>query len=238
MKGQIRFAIIVVFVPLLQTSKGAVNDTIALIARDSADILPLPPLDTLIVWAEANSPVLKGQDALIEKNTADTKRVKKLLLDAVKLNAGVQYGNYGDPLVNRLETGYNSGINLSFSLYQLFGWKNQVQVYNAEKKVSMFKKDELDMSIKQMITILYNDTRGRKAILKIRSDAAYSAYSHVKMAEKEFTEGSIEVGELSRVTEIYTTALVAYEQVMNDLKNSYMEIELATGVPLTNYKQQ
>ena len=86
---------------------------------DTGGILPLPPLDTLIAWAQIHSPLLKQQEALIEKNTADTKRVKKLLWDAVKLNSGIQYGNYGDPTINKLSTGYSSGASIQFSLFRI-----------------------------------------------------------------------------------------------------------------------
>lgn len=202
----------------------------------AADGIILPPLDTLYAWAVRNSPVLKGQDALIEKTSQDTKRVKKILLDALKLNANIQGGNYGDPIVNKISTGYNTGASLQFSLYQLFGYKNQVNVYNAEKKVAMYKRDELEMSLRKMIMLLYNNIQAQNNILKIRSDGSYSAYSHVKMAEKQFAVGAIEVGELSRVTEIYTKAQVDYELAVNDLKNYYMDLEQLVGVNLSTYK--
>ena len=200
---------------------------------DSAGILPLPPLDTLILWAKQHSPLLHEQDALIAKNTADAHRMKKILLDAVKVNSGLQYGNYGDPTINKLSTGWQSGVSIQFSLYQLFGFKDMVKVYQGEKNVSAFKKDEVEMDITELVTQLYNNTQGQKAMLKIRSEGSYSAYSHMKMAEKEFNEGSIEVGELSRVTEIYTKAQADYAQCFNDLKNYYMQLQIVCGVPLT-----
>jgi outer membrane protein TolC len=191
----------------------------------------LPPLDTLVEWAQKKSPLLKEQDALIEKTNADSKRVKKLLLDAFKVNANFQNGNYGNPVVNQLQTGYSTGVSMQFSLYQ-------VQVYNAEKKVAQYKREEVDMDLRKLVTILYNNVMAQKNVLKIRSDANYAAFSHVKMAEKEFSEGSVEIGELSRVVEIYTKAQVDYELVINDLKNYYMELEQLVGVPLSSYKKQ
>ena len=201
---------------------------------DSAnkDII-LPPLDSLFVWAEQYSPTLKGQDALVEKTTEDQKRIKKILLDVVKLGSSIQNGNYGNPTVNQLNTGYSTGASLQFSLYQIFGYKNQVKVYGAERKVAIYKKDELVMDLRKLITILYNNVNGQKNIMRIRSDATYASYSHMKMAEKEFNEGSIAIGELSRVTEIYTKSQVDYEQSLNDLKNFYMELEQIVGRKLS-----
>jgi outer membrane protein TolC len=200
--------------------------------------IELPPLDTLVEWANAHSPMLKQQDALIEKTTEDTKRIKKILLDAIKLNANFQNGNFGDPTANKLLTGYSAGASLQFSLYQIFGYKNQVGVYNAEKKVAYYKREETVMDLRKLVTILYNAVLSQNNILKIRSDGTYAAFTHTKMAEKQFSVGGIEVGELSRVTEIYTKALVEYEVTVNDLKNAYMQLEILVGVPLDSYKKK
>ena len=212
-------------------------DSLALAIDTNATDITLPPLDTLFVWARLLSPTLKEQDALIEKTIEDEKRMRKILLDPFKLNANLQYGNYGDPLINALETGYSVGASVQFSLYQIFGYKNQVRLYNAEKKVAVYKKDELAMELKKLITILYNDIMSQKNILRIHSEANYAAYAHLKMAEKEFSEGSVAIGELSRVQEIYTKAQVEYEQSINDLKNDYMELEQLVGQPLNSQKQ-
>lgn len=197
----------------------------------STDLI-IPPLDTLYKWAEVYSPVLKGQDALIQKTVDDQKRIKKILLDAVKLNTGVQYGNYGDPTINKLSTGYNSGVSIQFSLYQLASYKNMVNVYGDERNVAIYKKDELVMAMRKAIFLAYNNIMTQKNILKIRSEATYAAYSHMNMAEKEFNEGSVAISELSRVTEIYTKAQVEYEESLHDLKDNYMDLEQMVGRPL------
>jgi len=197
----------------------------------SSDLV-IPPLDTLYKWAEVNSPVLKGQDALIQKTVDDQKRIKKILLDAVKLNSGVQYGNYGDPTINKLSTGYSSGVSIQFSLYQIASYKNMINVYGDEKHVAEFKRDELVMALRKAIFLAYNNIMTQKNILRIRSEATYAAYSHMNMAEKEFNEGSVAISELSRVTEIYTKAQVDYEEALHDLKNNYMDLELMVGRPL------
>ena len=219
------------------TMKAQVNDSIVAIFDTNSVGIELPPLDTLIEWANKNSPMLKQQDALIDKTTADTKRIKKILLDAIKVNATFQNGNFGDPVANKLMTGYSAGASMQFSLYQIFGYKNQVDVYKAESKVAFYKKEEVSLDLKKLVTILYNSVLVQNNILKIRSEGNYAAFTHTKMAEKQFSVGGIEVGELSRVTEIYTKAQVDYELTVNDLKNSYMELEILIGVPLNSYKK-
>jgi outer membrane protein TolC len=225
-----------IFFVLCRESKASGSDSIPKTAYNE-NIIALPPLDTLIALAQAHSPLLGEGDALIEKNTADIKRVKKLLWDAVKLNTGIQYGNYYNPLVSALSTGYYVGGSLQFSLYQLFSYKNTVQVYSAEKKVSMHHQDQDAQDLAALVTQLYIYIQGQTALLKIRSEGSYSAFSHMKMAEKEFNEGSIEVSELSRVTEIYTKAQADYINCVTDLKNYYQHLEILIGIPLKSYKQ-
>lgn len=235
--SQIKFLLAAVIIFTCASLQAQVVDSTAVSADTIFSGIELPPLDTLIEWANKNSPMLKQQDALIDKTTADTKRIKKILLDAIKVNASFQNGNFGDPTVNKLLTGYSAGASLQFSLYQLFGYKNQVNVYKAESKVAFYKKEEVAMDIRKLITILYNSVLSQNNILKIRSEGNYAAFTHTKMAEKQFSVGGIEVGELSRVTEIYTKAQVDYELTVNDLKNSYMELEILVGVPLSSYKK-
>jgi hypothetical protein len=50
------------------------------------------------------------------------------------------------------------------------------------------------------------------------------------MAEKEFNEGSIQLGELSRVSEIYTKTRADREVTLNDLKNYYMQLQQFCGI--------
>ena len=235
--SKIIFSLAAVVLFTCASLKAQVADSTAIPVDTSFFGIELPPLDTLIEWANKNSPMLKQQDALIDKTTADAKRMKKILLDAVKVNASFQNGNFGDPTVNKLLTGYSAGASLQFSLYQLFAYKNQVNIYKAESKVAFYKKEEGAMELRKLITLLYNSVLSQNNILKIRSEGNYAAFTHTKMAEKQFSVGGIEVGELSRVTEIYTTAQVAYEVTVNDLKNSYMELEILVGVPLSSYKR-
>jgi outer membrane protein TolC len=196
--------------------------------RDS-DQLPLPPLDTLYHWAELFSPSLKQQDALIDKATADTKRVKKSWMDAIRVGANFRTGNYGNTVINQTETGYSYGPTVSFSLYDLASSRNLVQVYKAEQKVALFKREEVIFELRKIITVLYNNVQVQKNILRIKYEAMNAALVHLTMAEKEFSQGAIAIGELSRVAEIHSKTQTEAEITLNDLKNYYMQLEQFCG---------
>lgn len=225
---------IILYVVLLLAGIGCQAQTIDSLNVDKDMTLTLPPLDTLFKWAEANSPQIHEQLALMEKTDADAKHIKKLWMDAIKFTSTAQDGNFGDPVINKLSFGYSAGLSVSFSLYQVAGFRNLMKVYKAENKVAATKKEQSEFDTRKMVIILYNNIIGQRNILKIRSDATQAAYTHVKMAEKEFKEGTVAVGELSRVTEIYTKSMVDYEVGYNDLKNYYMELELMIGRKLDN----
>ena len=230
--------IIVFLIPIYllpaQTTSANENDKNKNQKNEIKDELVLPPLDTLFEWAVINSSTLKIQDALIEKTNSDTKRVKKQWLDAFKVNANIRSGSYGNTVVNQIETGYSYGPSISFSLFEILSHQNLVNVYKAEEKIAFYKKKEVAFELRKIITILYNNVITQQKILRIKSDAVNSAYVHVKMADKEFNQGSIALGELSRVTEIYTKAQTELELTINDLKNYYMELEQFCGRTFNN----
>lgn len=195
-----------------------------------SDEIMLPPIDTLYAWAIKNSPVVKQQDAMMEKTDADTRRVQKQWMNGIKFSANIRSGNYGNTVVNQVETGYSYGPVVSFSLYEVFSQRNLVNVYKAEEKVASYKRDEVIFELKKWISILYNNVVTQQNLLKIRNEAVSSAEIHLKMAEKEFNEGSIQLGELSRVSEIYTKTRADREVTLNDLKNYYMQLQQFCGI--------
>ncbi len=198
------------------------------------DELIIPPLDSLYKWSEENSASLRMQDALIEKTSADTRRVKKQWLDAFKLNGNIKSGSYGNAVINQVETGYSYGPGISFSLYEIASRRNLVDVYKSEEKIANAKKEEAQFELRRIVTLLHNNARTQKNILKIKSDAVNAAFVHEKMAEKEFQQGAITLGELSRVSEIYTKAQTELELTINDLKNYYMQLEQICGRSFNN----
>ncbi len=210
-------------------AQGQSNDVQAIMSPATGNSLFIPRLDSLYQWAEETSASLKIQDALIEKTGADTKRIKKQWLDAFKFNANMRGGSYGNAVVNQVETGYSFGPSVTFSFYELASRKHLVDVYRAEEKVAGYKKEEAMFELRKWVAILYTNICTQKNILKIKSDALNAAYMHVKMTEKQFNQGAVELGELSRVEEIYTKAQTEQELTINDLRNYYMQLEQLCG---------
>ncbi|MBL0051949.1 MAG: TolC family protein [Bacteroidetes bacterium] len=204
------------------------------VPSNADDELNMPPIDSLFAWADANYATIKIQDALTEKAGADTKRVRKSWMDAVKFSANISNGQYGNSVINQTQVGYGYGPSVSFSLYDIASNHDLVNVYKAEQRVATYKREEVIFELHKIITILYNNVQSQKNILRIKSEAVNAAYVHQKMAEKEFNQGAIALGELSRVTEIYTKTQTEVETTINDLKNYYMQLEQFCGRRFNN----
>lgn len=202
------------------------------INKDSSAIgeeFVIPPLDSLYVWAEMNSPQLRQQEALIAKTAADTKRVRKHWMDAIKVAGDYRSGNYGNSVINQVQTGYSIGPYVSFSFYELASNKDLVNVYKAEEAVAKAKLAQASLELMRQVTILYNELQMEKRILIIRSNAVHAAYVHQIMAETEFRQGSIAIGELSRVTEIHAKAQTDLELSINSLRSNYALLQMLCG---------
>lgn len=196
--------------------------------------LNLPQLDTLYALAYIHSPAIHMQSAFITKTHEATKQSQKLWLDAFKINANYRQGSYGNSVVNQLEVGYTVGPSVSFSLYQLFGVRNQVKANEAEEQMAYYKREQMYTELRMQINRLYWAIKSQQQILQIKTEAVNTSFSHLKMAEKEFQENQITIGELSRVTEIYNTSRTALEICMNEMKIYYMDLEELVGLKLDN----
>lgn len=197
---------------------------------ESLDAISIPPLDTIVQHALVFSPAMAQQDWLIEKTTQDVKRVKKTSLDAIKLGASYKSGTFGNNVINTIETGYSFGPYISFSLYDLTSQRNLVNVFKAENQVAINKREEVGLELTRLITQLYNNLTMQKRVLIIKTEALNVTLTHSKMAEIEFSNGSIPLSELSRVNEIYNKARVDLEIALNDFKNTYNQLELLSGM--------
>ncbi len=193
-----------------------------------SDSIFIPPLDSLFKWAEEISFQIKERDALVQKTQADTKRVKKQWMNAIKIGGTVNSANNPN-LVNQVETGFTYGPYVSFSLYELASNKNLVDVFKAEQQVAVYKREQIVFETRKHVRILYNSLISKKRILKIKSEGVNAAFVHVLMAEKEFKHGAIQLGELSRVTEIYTKSQTEFEVTLNELRTTYELLQQICG---------
>jgi outer membrane protein TolC len=203
--------------------------------------LRIPPLDTLIAFAQRNSPNIKSQEALMRKNTFMIKSEKQQWTDALATDITAGFGDQSllvqQPTgeitnFNNFNNGYRVGATLRISLYDLFGRKNEVGMAVSEFEESRHRKDMIAQELASDVTHIYYALIASQNILKIKSEAKQATSINRSMAEKEFNEANIPVAELSRIIEISSKAATEYEVVKQEFYRNIKILENLVGIKL------
>ena len=212
------------------------------VIAESEDYSPrLLPLDTLISIALRNSPMLKMQESMIQKNAYQIKDERAQWTDGIATDITGGFGNQSllvqQPTgeitnFNNFNNGYRVGATMRLSIYDLFGRKNQVGMAINEYESSRHKKDVLAREINDEVTTLYFMLIASQNILKIKSEAKQATSINRAMAEKEFNEANIPVAELSRIIEISSKAATEYEVAKQEYYRNLRIMENMVGIKL------
>lgn len=153
----------------------------------------------------------------------ELKLKRRELLSGLALGSGYSYGTRigvvtGDQQVQNqinafvlpAQAQYNVGLMMSLSLDQIFNRRSELH-----KQVLVIKQSEADRKIKerqirQLVIGLYQDIVLAKSQLELHQEALQTANIHFKLAEKQFAKGEIQLSEMARISESYTTAATAY----------------------------
>ncbi|MEC9486632.1 MAG: TolC family protein [Prosthecochloris sp.] len=196
----------------------------------------LPPLERILEAALEHSPVLKMQDARIQVGRYRYETEQQRWFEYIRFNS-----NYGYA-VETGETdpteGYSLGVGIEFSIFDLLSRTNQQRFYKYELRESEYRKEVLAEELQKEIIALYNTVKAKKELLDIYSKARESTRLQEQMAEKEFTEGSIPISELARVTEIASKSAATFQETRYDYHESYTKLELMTGCKLSGLLDQ
>ena len=202
----------------------------------------LVPLDSIIVIALKHSPSVKFQEDLIGSAKAQLEFTKKLwtnnIVGFVNYSGGNQSivsadnQNPGSLSSSNVTTGLRMGIQINLPLYELVGRKSRLNIYKYELSSTVNKRDETEQTIKQNVIQFYYNLLYASNILAIRNEARQSTINQSLIAQKEFKDGVIQVGELSRLKTIEINARADYEEAKRQFATLYSQIETIIGVPV------
>lgn len=194
----------------------------------------LPPLDRILEAVRVQSPRLRVQRALVEKNRALVARSKSSWSDQVTVGLTSTYGSYGNVLLDELNLGAQAGLSVRLSLFELIGRRHDTEVYRQELAMSEAQGDAVWLDEQADAITLYHQLLLADRLIAIRSGALESARVHEQMAERQFAQGDITVGEVSRVSEITSRAESDYEQARVEFLAAWTRLESLAGVPLAS----
>jgi len=198
----------------------------------------LPPLEMVLHYTLNNSPMLKTQDAHIDKREFEVKRAKKEWIKGISISLGTRFGSYGNNVLDQINLGYQGGLSLNLSLYEIFNRNNHVNVFKQELLIARGEKDELRQKIKKLVISQYNQLLLLHELVQIRNEAKETALMNQQAAEKEFLAGELLISELARVNQITVKARVEFESTRMELKNAFMQLQEITGIKFTEIQKE
>jgi outer membrane protein TolC len=198
---------------------------------------------TLLDSAFAHDPGLKFTELqyLIDKGNLHTNQAQWTQDLGLQANAG--YGTF-DYLYNnnvggstqqtttlkQNETQYGVGAFFRLPLYDLVNRKNQIKISKAVMQQAEALSETRKNEIRELVIKQYNDIVVKQRLLKIKSKYLETSRINTQMAERGFVKGTVSVDDYSRVSEIGTRTESDYESAKMDFINSYMIMEVITGM--------
>ena len=212
------------------------------ILKDDLETI-LPPLETIIDSAIANSPYVKFRDLQIDINKRKLQSDKNTWARDFGIQTDVRYGTFDNFSTNtaegqipslistrRIQTNYGFGAYIKIPFFNVVNRKNQINLAKAEveqaENFSQFQRDELRLSVIKQ----YNELIVKHRLLKIKSKYAETSKINMQMVEQEFTNGIISVSEYSRISEIVTRTEIDFENSRMEFLTAYMILEEITGI--------
>lgn len=206
--------------------------------------ITLPPLDLLFenVKGAPTYELAQVKEQIERKLLAKEKRA---FLGFFSLRGSYQYGMFGNEATytdvaiapyltysTSAQNGYTVGAGVNIPLDQLFDLGARVKRQRLSLKSATLEKEIRYEQIKKEIIELYATATSQLSILKLRAEALILANVQYNIAEKDFTNGTIESTTLSIEKGRQSQALESFEKSKYELTKSLMILEVITRTPI------
>jgi outer membrane protein TolC len=203
----------------------------------------LPPLDVLIDSALAHNPSVKFQELQILINNCEVKAQRMQWMRNMGFQTDVRYGTFNNFSTNTAEgqvtdlmasrsnqTNYGIGGYIKFPLFDFAGRKNQINLSQFELEQAKQMAEVQRNEVRQLVIKQYNDMILKHKLFRNKLKYRETSRISMEMAENEFKNGVIPIGEYSRISEIESRADGDYESARIDFITSYLILEEIVGV--------
>lgn len=202
----------------------------------------LPPLNILIDSALVNDPYVHFRDLQLIVENSKLKANRINWTENLGIEADLNYGNYNDistsiseeddayDLVsNTTQTTYSFGAYLKLPIYDIINRKNSIRQSKAEIRQAECMAEVKRKEVRQLVITQYNELVLKQRLFKIRAKHLAANQINYEMTEKEFHNGVVSVGELSRISDMYSTSEEQFESARTDFVTSYLILEEIVG---------
>lgn len=209
----------------------------------------LPPLSELIDSAIANNPTIRSTDLQTRIKEYKLKSDRTLWVKNLGMQTDVRYGtinnfssNTGDGQIPSLSViqsnsfNYGVGAFIKMPIYEVINRKNIIRSDQFEIEQAQYLFQSQINELRKIVIIQYNDLILKHRVLKIKSKYAETSKINLQMAEKEFSNGGIQITEYARQSEIAAKTEVEFETARLDFRTSYMIFEEIVCVKFNLFK--
>jgi outer membrane protein TolC len=205
----------------------------------------LPPLATLIDSAITKNPSVKFRDLQIRVNENKLNADRSQWARNIGIQSDIRYGTFNNFSMNTAEGQsptdfatqtnqfvYGAGAYIKFPIFDLINRKNQVDLAKFEVQQAQSMAEVQRNEVRQLVVMQYNQVILTHRLLRNKSKYIESARVNMEMAENEFHNGVIPIGEYARISEIVSRAEADFETARADFITSFMILEELIGYKL------
>ncbi len=199
-------------------------------------------LDSIIYIAVNNNPDVLFRNALIKEREHNLRAVKRTWQNNLFGSVDYNTGNQSVLLTGQTEStnitnGYRAGVSLRLPLYEFFGRRNQINQAKYEIEASNQEKRRAVMETKQLITSNYYDVVFAQRVLRSSSNNIQTQQIALEIAERQFKQGGIPIGEYSRVMNQFNIAQQQFQASLKSFYSAYYNFEIIVGVPMVQLRK-
>jgi len=206
----------------------------------------LPPIDSLLEWAEKNSPLLSFYNADIIINELKVISEKRDWMEHLAFEADARYGLFDNLILTddlgredlsmstTERTRYSLAIDLRIPLSKIVDRKNRINIAKNETNKARFQRETAIKELRQLVILQYNNIIKAHRLMVVSNANVSSFNVQAIRAEKDFVNGKINIAELARLREMLARGIENFESNKSDFQLAYLLMQETVG---TNLKQ-
>lgn len=210
--------------------------------------ITLPPLDLLFENSKG-SPAYELTQVKEQIERKLLSKEKRAVLGFFSLRGSYQYGMFGNESTftdvatypyltysTQAQNGYTVGGAISIPLDALFDLGARVKRQRLNVRTAELQREVRFEEMKREIIQLYATATAQLSILKLHAEALVLANIQYDIAEKDFSNGAIDSGDLSTEKSRQSVAKEKFENSKFELTKSLMILEVITRTPIIKNK--
>jgi outer membrane protein TolC len=203
----------------------------------------LPPLDSLLVIARENSPMLDKYHSFTQAQEAKVSLARKSWSSNIQVQGNYSMGNQSLLLsgtassdLNQLSNGYRFGVNVGIPLFDLISRPSKIRLAQSEAQASVDQLNEArQMLDKEVISVYYQLITSYRQMRTTQMMVEKSVVSEM-LAQKKLDENQIPLADYTRISEIRAAAENRKYESEKLFFDAFFTLQVMLGVSLESLK--